>query len=155
MGIEIVKGKEMHLEEIVKLIETSEIGERYFLNKNIYDMMKKGVQKKEVYVALKSNHIVGFINYSIEGTFSKYPYLHLIIINPSQRRKGYGEMLLGFFESEISKNYNKVFLMVGDFNVEAKRLYGRMGYVVVGKLPDFYAEGVNEYLMMKIIEISN
>lgn len=39
--------------------------------------------------------------------------------------------------------------MVGDFNIDAKRLYERMGYVVVGELPNFYVEGINEYLMMK------
>lgn len=46
MRIKIIEGKEEHLEELVKLIESSEMGERYFLNKNIYKMMRKGVKRK-------------------------------------------------------------------------------------------------------------
>jgi ribosomal protein S18 acetylase RimI-like enzyme len=41
------------------------------------------------------------------------------------------------------------FLVVADFNPDAKRLYERLGYQQVGVLPGLYKEGVTEYLMMK------
>jgi ribosomal protein S18 acetylase RimI-like enzyme len=44
---------------------------------------------------------------------------------------------------------SKVFLVVADFNPEAKRLYERMGYRQVGAIPGLYRDGVTEYLMMK------
>jgi ribosomal protein S18 acetylase RimI-like enzyme len=42
-----------------------------------------------------------------------------------------------------------VFLVVADFNPEAKRLYERVGYIEVGAIPNLYREGMTEYLMMK------
>jgi ribosomal protein S18 acetylase RimI-like enzyme len=42
-----------------------------------------------------------------------------------------------------------VFLVVADFNPEAKRLYESLGYRQVGVIPGLYKEGVSEQLMMK------
>jgi len=42
-----------------------------------------------------------------------------------------------------------VFLVVADFNPEAKRLYEHLGYRQVGEIPGLYKAGVTEYLMMK------
>ncbi|MCD5414001.1 MAG: GNAT family N-acetyltransferase [Clostridiales bacterium] len=108
MRIEIIKGQEMHLEEIVELIRNSEIVKLYFPNTDVQRILKKAIEKNRVYLALKKNQVVGFIWYSQDGTFSKYPYLHLIIVCPKQREKGYGRELINFFESKLCENYNKV-----------------------------------------------
>jgi ribosomal protein S18 acetylase RimI-like enzyme len=44
---------------------------------------------------------------------------------------------------------DKVFLVVADYNPDAKRFYERNGYQQVGKIPDLYRPGVTEYLMVK------
>lgn len=49
------------------------------------------------------------------------------------------------------KNYTKVFLVVADFNPEAKILYINVGYTEVGAIPNLYREGITEYLMMKVV----
>ncbi|WP_243277881.1 GNAT family N-acetyltransferase [Clostridium yunnanense] len=43
-----------------------------------------------------------------------------------------------------------IFLMVADFNKDAKKLYEKMGYEQVGIIPSFYRKGINEHLMMKV-----
>ena len=62
---------------------------------------------------------------------------------------GIGEKLLSFFEETVFTDFSKVFLVVADFNPEARRLYERLGYEQVGAIPGLYKDGVTEYLMMK------
>jgi ribosomal protein S18 acetylase RimI-like enzyme len=42
-----------------------------------------------------------------------------------------------------------VFLCVSSFNDAARRLYERLGYAAVGRLPNFLVDGHDEILMMK------
>lgn len=37
---------------------------------------------------------------------------------------------------------------------KAKRLYDKMGYIEVGRIPDLYKKGVAEIIMMKILKSS-
>ena len=57
------------------------------------------------------------------------------------------EGILGYFE-ELSAR-NKFFLVVADFNPDAKRFYENNGYCQVGEIPGLYRDGITEYLMMK------
>jgi ribosomal protein S18 acetylase RimI-like enzyme len=56
---------------------------------------------------------------------------------------------LQFFEDICFKDYTKLFLVVADFNPDAKMLYEKVGYVEVGTIPSLYRAGITENLMMK------
>jgi len=58
-------------------------------------------------------------------------------------------MLLKYVERVYFQEYSKLFLVVSDFNPDAKRLYSEIGYSVIGDIPDLYREGITECLMMK------
>lgn len=60
--------------------------------------------------------------------------------------------LLRFVESAYLARYSKLFLVVADFNINAKKLYKRIGYSEIGKIHDLYRKGISEYLMMKVKE---
>jgi len=44
---------------------------------------------------------------------------------------------------------DKFFLVVADYNPDAKRFYERNGYRQVGEIPNLYRPGVTEYMMEK------
>ena len=44
---------------------------------------------------------------------------------------------------------DKFFLVVADYNPDAKRFYERNGYQQVGEIPNLYRSGVTEYMMAK------
>lgn len=48
------------------------------------------------------------------------------------------------------KDFSKLFLVVADFNPDARRLYEKIGYTEVGCIPSLYREGITENLMMKL-----
>ena len=150
MNITIKLGTLEHLNPCVSILMDSKLGEVYFTNKNLHRILSRGFENNEIYVALDStNQCVGFLWSEINGTFGVYPYLHMLTVDKQHRQKGIGKQMISYFENEIAKSYGKVFLMVGDFNERAKKLYENLDYKVIGVLPSFYKAGVNEYLMMK------
>jgi len=136
------------LEHIVNIIVDSSIGEIYFKNKNLSKIIGSAISSDDFHV-LYDNEIVGFIWSKKDASFDKYPFLHLITVKSEMRGKGYGRALLDYFENQLYKDAEKLFLMVGDFNERAKKLYEELDYKEVGILPSFYCDSVNEYLMMK------
>ena len=146
----IVPGTQENLHACCKLIENSDLGKIYFTDKCPRRMLSKGMEKEEVYVVLDDKkECIGFILFELKGAFGKYPYLHMIVVDEEFRGNGIGKDLINFFENEITADYDKIFLLVGDFNTRAMDLYQKLNYEEVGCLPDFYAPGVTEYLMRK------
>ncbi|WP_242960832.1 GNAT family N-acetyltransferase [Clostridium peptidivorans] len=99
-----------------------------------------------------NNNCRGFIWFILDGIFHSFPYLHIIAVKEESRKHGIGKKLLKFFEDICFKDYTKLFLVVADFNPDAKILYERIGYIEVGSIPNLYREGITEYLMMKLRE---
>jgi ribosomal protein S18 acetylase RimI-like enzyme len=68
-----------------------------------------------------------------------------------QRGRGIGQQLIKCCEDVVFAQAPKVFLVVvvADFSLSTKRLYEKLGYVEVGKIPDLFKSGVTEYLLMK------
>lgn len=150
MNFKIVKGKKGNLKECCEILIDSEIGKIYFIEKNLTKIINNALENEEIYVAVdEKNKCLGFIWYTLDGAFQKFPYLHVITIERNFRGKGIGKELINYFEDIICEKFEKIFLMVGDFNFRAKKLYEELGYKEIGMIPDFYKKGVNEHLMMK------
>lgn len=151
MEITIVKGSIDYINDCEDALVNSELGIRYFSGKgSARKALEEGFSKEEIYVAIDSNqNCSGFIWFIFDAIFHSFPYLHIIAVKQESRKQGIGKKLLKFFENICFNEYTKVFLVVADFNPEAKRLYERIGYIEVGAIPNLYREGMTEYLMMK------
>jgi ribosomal protein S18 acetylase RimI-like enzyme len=104
---------------------------------------------KEVYLAYIEDRPVGFVIINMNGVF--IGYIQTVCMAPDQRGKGIGSQLIHFAETRILRHSPNVFLCVSSFNPEAKRLYERPGYQVVGELTDYLVSGYSEILMRKTI----
>lgn len=151
MQITITKAHKKHLEACKNALHNSRLGQEYFpVEQDALDAINEGITKEEMYVALDENgECLGFIWFILSGAFHSFPYLHIIAVREEFRGLGIGKKLLSFFEEMVFPNSSKVFLVVADFNPDAKRLYENLGYQQVSVLPDLYKPGVTEYLMMK------
>ena len=105
---------------------------------------------REVYVAVDgSKEIAGFIMLNMQGGF--IGYIQSICIAPGWRNKGIGSRLMAFAEKRIFRETPNVFICVSSFNPNAKRLYERLGYEVVGELKEYIVPGHSEILLRKTI----
>lgn len=151
MEILITKAHLGCLEDCKAALLNSKLGEVYFTSEEkAHSALTEGITKEEVFVAVNERgEYLGFIWFILNGAFHSFPYLHIIAVKEGFRGMGIGKKLLHFFEETVFTNWSKVFLVVADFNPEAKRLYQSLGYRQVGIIPSLYKEGVSEYLMMK------
>lgn len=74
-------------------------------------------------------------------------------IKSGNRSAGIGSQLLYYVEELLrQRQAGKVFLTVAEFNGQAKRLYERLGYQEVGRIPGLFHAGHNEQLLMKKLD---
>lgn len=102
---------------------------------------------REVYLAVQGIDAVGFIILTLAGPFPGY--VQTVCVSPEHRGRGVGTQLLAFAEERIFRKSPNVFLCVSSFNVDARRLYERLGYVLVGELKDYVVAGHSELLLRK------
>jgi ribosomal protein S18 acetylase RimI-like enzyme len=152
LKITITPAHMWHLENCKAALLKSKLGQEYFPSEEkACSALTEGITKEEIFVAIdEGGECLGFIWFILEGAFHSFPYLHIIAVKEAFRRMGIGKKLLSFFEEAVFTDHSKVFLVVADFNPEAKRLYENLGYRQVGVIPSLYKEGVSEYLMMKV-----
>ncbi|MFP4482173.1 MAG: GNAT family N-acetyltransferase [Thermovirgaceae bacterium] len=103
--------------------------------------------QKEVFIAVESNRLAGFLVLDLNGPFKGY--IQSLCIVPSRRSAGLGSKMIKFAENLIFEISPNAFICVSDFNPRAKALYQRLGYKAVGELPDFFVSGKTEILMRK------
>ena len=151
MKFAITKAQKINLEDCTIALLNSKLGQEYFVSEErAKSALEEGITKGELFVAVaEGGECLGFIWFILGGAFHSYPYLHIIAVKEKYRGQGIGTKLLSFFEETVFTDNAKVFLVVADFNPDAKRLYQKLGYKQVGILPNLYKDGVTEYLMMK------
>jgi ribosomal protein S18 acetylase RimI-like enzyme len=102
---------------------------------------------REAYWIEHAGAWAGFLLLYLHGPFRGY--IQTICLDPACRGHGVGTMALGWAEERIFRESPNVFLCVSDFNRGALRLYQRLGYELVGALPDFLVSGSAELLLRK------
>jgi len=148
LKIKIIKGTLGHLKDCREALMKSSLGNHYFQSVESADKaIEEGLNQGTLFVVLAEDECIGFMYYIENGAFHSFPLLHLIAVKESYRGQGIGKHLLEYFEGISARN--KFFLVVADFNPDAKRFYENNGYCQVGKIPGLYRDGITEYLMMK------
>jgi ribosomal-protein-alanine N-acetyltransferase len=102
---------------------------------------------RQVYVAREDEELAGFLIICMTGAF--VGYIQTICIQPDRRGHGLGSKLVEFAEQRILAESPNVFMCVSSFNQDARRLYERLGYRVVGELTDYIVQGHSEILLRK------
>ena len=149
MVYRIGKGKEIYLAQLVEIFMDTPLAAIYFKDKSPENIIARGLKNGQVFVALDEEKCVGFLLFEEQGTFGKYPYLHVLVVAEKYRQEGIGKQLINYYEEVLVEDYDKYFLMVGSYNEGAKRLYERLGYKPLCLLSDFYIDGIDEWLMIK------
>jgi ribosomal-protein-alanine N-acetyltransferase len=102
---------------------------------------------RETYVVREGEDVVGFLIVCMTGAF--IGYIQTICIHPDHRGRGLGSRMVEFAEQRIFREAPNVFMCVSSFNHGARRLYERLGYRMVGELPDYIVAGHSEILLRK------
>jgi [ribosomal protein S18]-alanine N-acetyltransferase len=106
-----------------------------------------GDPTREVYLAEAGGIPVGFVIVAMGGVLTGF--IQTVCVAHARRGSGLGTELVAFAEARIFRESPNVFLCVSSFNRRARRLYQRLGYVLVGPMVDFLVPGHDELLFRK------
>ena len=136
MEITVIKGSINYIDDCEEALVNSELGKRYFSEEGkARKALEEGFNENDIYVAIDNNdNCKGFIWVKLNGIFNMLPYVHIIAVKSENRGQGIGKILLKFIEDVYFKRYSKLFLVVSDFNPEAKILYENIGYSIIGDI---------------------
>lgn len=150
MKVTFEKGNLQHLKDCRDALCRSTLGKKYFSSsKSAENAILEGIFQGNLYVALIGEECVGFTYIIPKGAFHSFPYLHIIAVKEDYRDKGIGKVLLDYSECIAFETADKLFLVVGAYNSDARRFYERNGYRQVGEIPNLYRPGITEYMMVK------
>ena len=104
---------------------------------------------KEVYAIRDANGVAGFVVIDMRGLLRGY--VQILCVRPDCRRKKLGSGLLRWAEERIFRDSPNVFICVSSFNPDARRLYERRGFELVGTLHELLVPGHDELLLRKTL----
>lgn len=92
----------------------------------------------------------GFLCLQRSG-FIGQPYIKLLCVAEVARGRGVGRALMQWAEEEAFERAraHNLFLLVSDFNMAARTFYARLGYIEVGRIPEYLVRGSDEILLRK------
>lgn len=97
-------------------------------------------------VAHDVQEVVGFAWFITKGAFGRSGYLRMLAVRSDRQNRSAGASLLQAVESAAGDD---LFVLVSDFNTDARRFYQRHGYGEVGQLNGYVLPEVNEVVLWR------
>jgi [ribosomal protein S18]-alanine N-acetyltransferase len=107
----------------------------------------------ETYVVKSNDVVIGFAVIQLKGAL--VGYIQTLFVDAHYRGQNIGNQLITFLENRIHEVSPNVFMCVSDFNTDARRLYEKLGYAVIGEIKNYIEEGRSEILLRKTIGAMN
>ena len=116
----------------------------------LVDTLRAGLASGDRILVYDAGHgAEGLAWHAVNGTLGVGGYLRLIAVAPWAHNTGAGTTLLNAFEASVRTHARHAFLLVSDFNQDARRFYLRHGYQHIGALPELVLPGVAELIFWK------
>lgn len=100
------------------------------------------------FVALNNEQVVGYLSF---WTVEKEYQITKIAVTPARRQHGIASQLLSFLISLSKKeNIQKITLELRQSNEQAKKLYAKHHFCIVGQRPRYYTDTKEDALLMDL-----
>lgn len=107
------------------------------------DELQKRLEHGFLYLIYDHEELIGEMSYQIDPPHlykkeTGTAWIGVTIGEESTRGKGLGTLAMQHLEDEIRKaGYKRIELGVFEFNTAAQKLYQKMGYIEIGRIPNF------------------
>jgi len=107
------------------------------------DELGQRLEYQTIYLIRLNDQLVGEMSYQIDPPHlykkeAGTAWIGITLGEESARGKGIGLLAMQHLEKEIRQiGYKRIELGVFEFNVPAQKLYKKMGYVEIGRIPEF------------------
>ncbi len=131
---------------IILSLRCFEDGEHY--SRLIFEHLLTAPDYLSYQVVSDTNKMVGYILISLVN--ETVGHITTICTAPEYRNRGLAAKLIRHSEGAIKKRgADSVVLEVRESNYKAQNLYHKLGFIIIQKMPSYYTNGDNAYLMSK------
>lgn len=111
--------------------------------RSIYDWNKKIKVENAVIFKLRANGAL------VGSCYVRGNYVYNLCVNPKHRKHGYGEILLGMAEKEITRTrHDKILVVPADNELKLRKWYERLGFSGHSENEPGYEEEDKEWWVM-------
>ncbi len=139
------------LDAVARIMAENELWQKYGVDfEKARKRFKEGLEKgADIFVVEENGRVAGFLWLCMRGAFDRSGYVKLIGIAPDFQGMGLGRKLMKFAEKKVFEETDAIFLLVSDFNKKAQNFYKSLGYIEVGRIPDYVKKGITELIYFK------
>jgi RimJ/RimL family protein N-acetyltransferase len=107
------------------------------------DNLTQRLEDHHIYLIYLDDQLIGEMNYMVDPghLYKKEPgtaWIGITIGEPEGQGKGVGYVAIQYLEEQIKKEgLKRIELGVFEFNVQAQKLYQKLGYKEIGQIKDF------------------
>jgi GNAT superfamily N-acetyltransferase len=94
------------------------------------DMLKRKIEDSEVLIIELNGTCIGWLRYGL--FWDGIPFMNMLFVLNGYRGKGYGRLLVGFWEKWLQEKGYKRFLTSTLANEDAQHFYRKLGYTDIG-----------------------
>ena len=97
--------------------------------------LENAINRGHVYLAEEEGRCIGWLRYNL--FWDNTPFLNLLYFFEERRGRGYGKMMMDFWEMEMRRQGYRTVMTSTQANEYAQHFYVKLGYTAVGGfLPD-------------------
>lgn len=107
------------------------------------DELTQRLEHLHIYLIYLEDQLIGEMNYMVDPShlYKKKPgtaWIGITIGEPDGRGKGIGYQAIQYLEEQIKQQgLTRIELGVFEFNIQAQKLYQKLGYQEIGRIKDF------------------
>ena len=94
------------------------------------EILETKIKSKEVYVVSENTELIGWLRYNL--FWDNIPFINMIYFLEEYRGRGFGRILIDFWEKEMREKGYKNVLTSTLSNEEAQHFFRKLGYNEIG-----------------------
>jgi len=151
LAVQIGSMKRKHVEACASIMGRLGVFKKYkYTSAAARAMLECALKDRRSKLVIATHHrtVVGFVWFVPRGAFDRSGYLRLLAVDAPFHGQGIGRRLMNFLEKRHLHS-GGIVLLASSFNDDAQGFYERLGYRLVGELPNYVYKGLNERIYFK------
>ena len=114
------------------------------------ELLRGAILNREYVVRVLRHPVHGLVGFYISHGVEERCNLDNLVVHPSFRNQGHGSALIqDWAQTALTRGLSRLTLQVNTANLEAQRLYARLGFHKKRLLVSYYPNGEDAFLMVR------
>jgi len=95
------------------------------------EMLERKIRDSEIFLLREDEKILAYLRYSL--FWDKVPYVNLLIVDPNERKKGFGSAIMRFWEERMHQEGHDYLMTSSQSDEEGQHFFRKLGFEDSGR----------------------